>query len=324
MIKESVSTVQNTDDYIKSLRHPRGFPLLPEGWKTEWSTFRNATDRMQLFAVTHLRPTARGLGGPRVALVVHGMGEHGGRYLHLAHYLGDAVDAVVCLDLPGHGRSEGLRGDIERFDSLIDDIAHTVKRVHEQFAKRFGTAEVHLIGHSLGGHLVIRTCLKNPGLPIATLTASAPFLGIKVKVPAVKKAAATLLSRVWGSLQMETGLSATLLSHDPEVVKAYEEDRLVHGKMTPRFFMGVQAAMADTLTHTAGIACPFLLQVPMQDEVVDSDRALDFFRGLDSRHKTLKTYPQLFHEIYNETEKSLVLGDLKSFIQAHSQSGASA
>lgn len=316
---DPISVLQGSGaDYVKSLKIPRGFPSLPEGWKTEWSTFRNSNESLQLFSVTHLRPVGSGHGGPRVALVIHGMGEHGGRYLHLPHFLGDSVDAVTCLDLPGHGRSEGLRGDIGRFDSIVDDIALAVKRLHEQFTKRFGSAEIHLVGHSLGGHLVIRTVLQNAGLPIRSLTASAPFLGIKVKVPVVKKTAAILLSRVWGSLQLSTELDAGFLSHDPAVVDAYQSDRLVHDKMTPRFFTQVQAAMADTRAYRSGIECPFLLQVPMQDGVVDSELALEFFKELDSSRKELKTYPALFHEIYNETEKAEVLADLRGFIQTHS------
>ncbi len=302
-------------DYLKSLRVPRGFPGLPEGWSTEWGTFRNSTEKTQLFQVTHLRNG----GGPRVALVVHGMGEHGGRYLHLAHFLGDAVDAVRCLDLPGHGRSEGLRGDIERFDSLVDDIALAVRRTHEQFTRRFGGCELHLIGHSLGGHLVLRTALRHQGLPLASLTASAPFLGIKVKVPVIKKSAAVLLSRVWGSLQLDTELDAGLLSRDPEAVEAYRSDRLVHSKMTPRFFMQVQAAMADTLEQTRGIECPVMVQVAMQDGVVDSEKALDFFRNLDHPRKELKTYPQFFHEIYNELGKEQALADLRQWVLSHSR-----
>jgi len=318
--KNGAGAAGTGDDYIKTLRTPRGFPGLPAGWTTEWTTFRNASESMQLFQVTHLRSG----GGPRVALVVHGMGEHGGRYLHLAHYLGDAVDAVSCLDLPGHGRSEGLRGDIERFDSLIDDIAHAVRRTHEQFTKRFGRCELHLVGHSLGGHLVLRTALKHAGLPLVSLAASAPFLGIKVRVPVIKKSAAILLSKVWGSLQLDTELDAALLSHDPEAVEAYRADRLVHSKMTPRFFMQVQAAMQDTLSQTRGIECPVMVQVAMQDGVVDPERALDFFRNLDHARKELKTYPQFYHEIYNELGKEQPLGDLRDWIAANSRGAVGA
>jgi alpha-beta hydrolase superfamily lysophospholipase len=161
--------------------------------------------------------------------------------------------------------------------------------------------------------------LKHADLPIASLTASAPFLGIKVKVPVAKKSAAMLLSRIWGSLQLNTELDAGLLSHDPAVVEAYNEDRLVHSKMTPRFFMQLQAAMKDTLTHTRGIACPVMLQIPLQDGVVDSEMSLGFFRDLVSSTKELKTYPQFFHEIYNEAGKEQPLSDLREWIVKNSR-----
>jgi alpha-beta hydrolase superfamily lysophospholipase len=245
------------------------------------------------------------------------MGEHGGRYFHVPHYLQDVVDAVYCLDLRGHGRSEGLRGHVERFDCLADDVAHAVRRFEEQLRKRFGRAELHLLGHSLGGHLVLRTLFLHPDLPLLSATASAPFLGIKAKVPAVKKLAAHALSRVWGSLQLSTGIDVSGLSRDKGVCDAYLEDRLVHDKMTPQFFTGMQAAFSDTLGREDGIRVPLQILVPLQDPIVDPEKSLAFFRGLKHRDKQLKTYPGFYHEPLNELGKEQVFADLADWIRAH-------
>ena len=225
--------------YSGSILRPKGFPDLPQGWESDWETFAASDGGLQLFAVTH-RDRSTGIPAERARramLVIHGMGEHGGRYFHFPHYLQNAVSAVHCIDLRGHGRSEGLRGHIERFEQLTDDVALSVRRFYEQGVKRHGEGfELHVFGHSLGGHLVLRTAFLHSDLPAASYAISSPFLGIKVEVPVVKEFAAKMLSRVWGSLQMATALDAGLLSHDPEVIAAYREDRLVHDKMTPRFY----------------------------------------------------------------------------------------
>lgn len=300
---------------------PRGFPGLPEGWISEWETFQSSDGNLQLFGVLHhLEPWEPSPLAHRLLLVLHGLGEHGGRYLHVPHFVRSAVGAVYCLDHRGHGRSEGLRGHIERFDLFADDVAYTVKRLEEQLLKRFGKAEIHLLAHSLGGHVALRTLFLHPDLPLHSATVTSPFLGIKAKVPAVKKFAGLALARVWGSLQLSTGLDAALVSRDPEVVHAYRTDRLVHDKMTPRFFVLNQAAMDDTLSRDSGIRVPLQMIVSMGDGIVDEQKSLRFFKNLQHRDKQLKAVPDLYHEPLNEPEKDRVFADVTAWIESHSHS----
>ncbi len=281
---------------------PKGFPGLPADWVTDWSTFRSSDENAQIFTFTHHKLPWR---AKRALVVVHGMGEHSGRYLHLPHYLGDFYDTIHTLDLQGHGRSEGLRGHIERFDTLVDDVALAIRRFDDQLRRQFGEAEIHLLGHSLGGHVSLRTLLNHSELPIKAAVISAPFLGIKAKVPVVKKWAAQGLSRIWGSLQMDTGLDASGLSHDPAVAEAYLSDRLVHGKMTPKFFSELQAAMSDTLKRESPrLPVPTLFLVPLEDRLVDPELTRKFYQGIVTEDlKSWVEYPELYHEILNESER---------------------
>lgn len=249
--------------------------------------------------------------------MLHGFGEHGGRYQHVPHYAREAVDWVVVLDHRGHGRSEGVRGHLDRFDQLADDAALAVRRLDEKLRKRFGAAEIHLLGHSLGGHVVIRMLLAHPDLPLRSATASAPFLGIKAKVPLLKKTAAYALARVWGSLQLDTGQDVAALSHDRSVCECYAADRLIHSKMTPRFYTQMRAAMADTRSRQDGIQTPLQILVPMQDSLVDPEVSLRFFRDLKHRDKQLRTYAGFFHEPLNEIGKEQVFEDTVSWIRSH-------
>ena len=286
---------------------PAHFPALPRDWVSEWETFPSSDGALQLYSAIHHK---RDWKGHTALVVLHGLGEHGGRYLHFPHYVQSAVDAVYCLDHRGHGRAEGLRGHVEQFDLYADDAALAISRIEDHLKKRFGQSKVHLLGHSMGGLIALRTLFKYPNLPIASLSVSAPLLGIRVRVPVVKKTAAYLLSRVWGKLHMTSELDPNQLSHDQEVVEVYQKDRLNHNKVTPQFFVELEAAIADTMRRDSGLSIPLQMMVPLQDQIVDPEASLSFFRGLKNRDKVLKTYPSFFHESFNEIGKEQVFEDL--------------
>jgi alpha-beta hydrolase superfamily lysophospholipase len=305
----------------QGILQPRGFPGLPEGWVSEWETFASSDSELQLFMASH-HPTE--WASPKALIVLHGMGEHGGRYLHFPHFLKGDVGAVFCLDHRGHGRSEGLRGHAASFDLFVEDAALAIRRVDEQLRKRFGRSEIHLFGHSMGGHIALRTALLHPNLPIRSLTVSAPLLGIKVPLPLAKRAGARVLSRVWSTLQMASEIDPSLVSHDTEVVEAYKADRLVHKKGTPRLYTELLAAIEDTMGRDSGISVPLQMLVPMRDQIVDPEAALSFFRNLKLRDKQLKTYPNFFHESFNEIGKEQAFEDLRAWINQHSATAQAA
>ncbi|MCM2323047.1 MAG: lysophospholipase [Oligoflexia bacterium] len=268
---------------------------------------------MKLFSVLHAAPLQKPLTRPpRVLVVSHGLGEHGGRYLHLPHFLAGAVDAVFCVDHRGHGRSEGLRGHVDRFDSYCDDLGLAIRRVAERYGS--GGAEIHVLGHSLGGLIALRTLLNEPELPVRSLILSAPLLGIRVEVPFVKKMAAVTLSKLWGSLQLLNELEPGDLTHDPAVSEAYVADRLVHKKITPRLFSEMVATIDKTRKKDSGLAQPLLLLIPAEDRITDAAAATAFFHGLKHEDKQLKTYPGFFHEALNEVGKEKVFQDLSAWI----------
>ena len=294
---------------------PINFPSLPDQWTSKWETFPSSDGHLKLFSVTHMNSEAE---SHRALVILHGLGEHGGRYFHFPHYLKSEVSSIVCLDHRGHGRSEGLRGHIERFDSYADDVALAITRLDEILQKKFGKSEIHLLGHSMGGLIVLRTLFLYTQLPICSATVSAPLLAVKARVPTVKKSAAILLSKVWGSCHMTSELNPSDLSHDKEVVDAYQKDRLVHSKFTPKFFTQLMEHMEDTIKKDFGMNYSLQMLLPLQDKIVDSQVSLKFFRDLKLRDKLLKTYPDMFHEPFNELGKDEVFEDLRSWMRAHS------
>lgn len=293
---------------------PIGFPGIPAGWESEAVSF-SSPDGLHLFCAVHRNSKKP---GPRALVIIHGHGEHGGRYAHFPHYLSNTVDAIYCPDLRGHGRSEGLRGDVERFDQLAEDAAAVIREIEAQIRKRHGKAEIHLLGHSLGGHIALRTLFLNTDLPIASASVSAPFLGVKQKVPVAKKIAAHALSRIWGTLQLGTGIDVNGISRDPEVIAAYKRDRLVHDKMTPRFYTAMTEAWADTLEREGGISVPLQFLVPLADPIVDPEKSMALFERLVIHDKRIRTYEDFRHEPFNEIGKEGPFEDLKGWIASHS------
>ena len=250
---------------------------------------------------------------------MHGQGEHCGRYLHVPHFLSPPITDIYLLDLRGHGRSEGLRGHVNRFDEYTEDLAVFVSASRERFSARYGSVpEMHLYGHSMGGLIVLRLLILRPELHFTSAAITAPLLGLKMAVPGYKKALAYALSSVWGSLQLGSELDLSLLSRDKNVQEAYSKDLLIHDKATPRFFTELQKVMADTLKHTNGFESPLLFMVPMQDGIVDSEVTLAYVREIQDAKKDLKIYAEDRHEILNEVDKEQAFEDLKKWILKNS------
>lgn len=309
---------------------PEGFPGLPAGWESEWETFPASCGSLQLFSVTHHRDPWDADGrGPSALICFHGHGEHGGRYLHFPHYVKDAVNSVICPDWRGHGRSEGLRGHADKFGLMVEDGAMIIRRVDEQLRRRFGRSDIHLLAHSMGGLIALQMMLEHPTLPIRSVTISAPLLGLALEVPAVKKTAGRMLSVLWGSLQMASGLDPVKISHDPAVREAYFKDRLVHSKITPALFFGMEKAMAGVCKRGEGIHPPVQFLIPLQDQIVDPQVALDFARALRHPDKKIRTYEGYYHESFNEggqanVNKERAFEDLVSWISNHQRKPDSA
>ncbi|MDR3608754.1 MAG: lysophospholipase [Oligoflexia bacterium] len=304
---------------------PAGFPPLPAGWSTEFTTYPSHDGELKLFSATHTRPdlkkvTSRPL---RALVIAHGIGEHGGRYLHFPHYLADTVDLLFCPDHRGHGRSEGLRGHVDRFTDYSEDLRVGIERLGSQY-------EIHVLGHSMGSLILMNLLMDHPELPLYSAILSSPLLAVSVEVPLIKKAAAGALSNLWGNLQIRTGLNASMLSHDAAVVEAYRKDRLVHDFCTPRLYTEMSASMKKISHHAEAFAervrLPLLMQVPTGDKIVNSEAAIGFFHAVKSAKKDdtlkLKTYPGFFHEAYNETGKQQTFEDLKEWLSSETSSSS--
>jgi alpha-beta hydrolase superfamily lysophospholipase len=304
---------------------PAHFPKLPDFWTCEPEHLKSADGSLMLF-INHfhtqdLFPIVQGK-AVRVILLLHGFWEHSGRYAHvpfyLEKYLPGKFQSLVALDHRGHGKSEGVRGHVEDFDDFIKDAAQAVEWIKNKFsasvsASGSSNVEIHLLGHSMGGLVALRLSLLHPEIGFKSIVLSAPALGIKVQAPVVKKLAAQVLTHFWGSLQMDAEFDPTLLSKDPSVAKTYAADRLVHTKITPRFFMEFNKKILETRNLTQTRQVPALFLIPSLDGVIDPETTREYFSRYQNPNKELLELENLKHEIFNEVEKEQVFEKLCGF-----------
>ena len=244
-----------------------------------------------------------------VICLVHGLGEHCGRYNHMADFLSQARYATLSFDLPGHGLSGGKRGHVDSLDILLDDITSLL----DEASRRYPGKPRFLYGHSLGGLLVLVYVLSlKPALAGAITTA--PGLKTSLVEQRLKVAIANLLAPVLPRLSLPTGLDPTILSHDPEVVRAYIADPLVHDQATLNFARISLGAIAWVFEHAGDFCLPLLIMQGTADRLVYPEGSQEFAH-LVRGDCTLKLWEGFYHEIHNEPENQAVFTYLLNWLE---------
>ncbi len=289
---------------------PQGFPTVPADFDYETEVHESLDGEHTIFFNIFRK---KNVTPKRALLIIHGQGEHGARYQHFPHYLGEMYDLIIAPDLRGHGRSEGVRGHVERFDEYVDDALLGWNVLQKKVPIN---CKMDWFGHSMGGLISLRTFLYRQDLNADHLIISSPLIGLKVQVPLMKVIAAKMISKFWGALQMPTDLDSSKVCRDPNVVEAYNSDRLNHGIATPKFFFSLKDAMENLIQSDLRIneKTRVLFQLAGEDEIVDTSAAKDFFERLHHDDKKLIIYPGLYHEIFNELVKENVFDDLKKWL----------
>ncbi len=238
--------------------------------------------------------------------LVHGLGEHAGRYGHVAKALTAQGIAVHAIDLRGHGKSGGMRGHTPGLDQWLDDIRLLVERAHAGKAR-------FLYGHSLGGLLALRFGLR-PATPLAGVVATGPALRRSFEVPAVKILLGRLMAKVWPTFSQHSNLNPDDISRDKSIVQAYIDDPLVHDWASARLFIEATRAGEETLACAAEFNLPLLLICGQEDRLIDVGACETFFENTTSTDKTLRILPGLYHEVHNEPEKEGVIEEIAAWI----------
>lgn len=243
-------------------------------------------------------------------VLMHGLGEHGGRYAHVIRFFNDRGLSVRIYDHRGHGRSGGARGDVPGDATMLQDA----KIVIDDFARRLGredAASLLLFGHSMGGLFAARFATARLS-PLRGLILSSPALALPLS--GAQKTLAKILRAIAPGLGIPNGLQTRYLSHDPQIEADYLKDPLVHPKISARLLSSMLAAIDFSQSHAAELAIPALLVVAGDDHLVDAAGSDAFFRRLAPGIGTMHRYKDFYHEIFNEIESPRVFNDVGAWL----------
>ena len=242
--------------------------------------------------------------------VVHGLGDHAGRYAAFAEAMARRGMATFAMDLRGHGRSEGQRGHVDAWSQWLDDIGAFLGVVETHVG-----GEVIPLGHSFGGAAMLSAALDGRLRRARRFIVSSPALKAKVEVPRWKTTLGSATSRVVPRLALSNEVDAGLLSRIPEVVTAYRNDPLVHPKISSRLYTEWQKATADVLKRAGEIALPFLILAGDDDRLIDPAGSQELHRRA-SAVSELHMLPGRYHEPFNDLGSDEVFDIIATWVSA--------
>jgi acylglycerol lipase len=232
--------------------------------------------------------------------LVHGLGEHSGRWAHVGKVFAEAGIALVAFDLRGHGLSGGQRGHFPSLKAIMDDIHDHIR----QGSENFPGLPVFLYGHSLGGLLVLNYATYHKHDLCGVIAT-----GAGLRSPVLEQKGKVILSKVMGGLlptmTIPTGLDANGISRDQELVRAYKDDPLVHDVATLSTARIGMNAVERAFSHAAEFPVPLLIMHGAGDQVT-YPRGSQEFASMVPTSPTLKLWDRLYHEIHNEPEQDQV------------------
>ncbi|OQY34723.1 MAG: lysophospholipase [Anaerolineaceae bacterium 4572_5.1] len=232
--------------------------------------------------------------------LVHGHGEHIERYAHVAAAMNEAGYALMGFDHRGHGQSEGARGHTPSYDALLDDISAFLTQAEE----RYPNLPRFLYGHSMGGNLVLNYALRRKPT-LKGVIATGPWIKLAFEPPAIQVFLGKTMNKIYPAFIQASGLETAAISRDPNEVSAYENDPLVHDKISARLFVGMYEAGLWSLEHAAEFPLPLLLMHGSADRLTSAEASRQFAEAAGDA-VTLKVWDGWYHEIHNEPEKAEV------------------
>jgi alpha-beta hydrolase superfamily lysophospholipase len=254
-------------------------------------------------------------GASRAAvLVVHGYGEHSGRYQHVIERLVQHDYAVYALDHRGHGKSEGERAYCDSSEQFVNDLKLYFDRVK---AAQPGK-KLFVLGHSMGGLISLAFAERYQNEFDGLIVSGSP-VNADANVSAVLIAVGKVLNRVAPKLHLLDTGKPGILSSDPEIDVAWGNDPLTNKKpMRVRLGVELNRLAQDVRAHLPDLKLPVLILHGADDELVTPSGSQVAYEQAGSQDKTLKRYAGMRHEILNEVDKAIVLTDIVDWLDRHS------
>lgn len=247
--------------------------------------------------------------------LVHGFGEHSGRYFHVIESLRQENFEVWCIDFRGHGHSEGKRGDVADFCRYEEDVLAGLDHISNH--RTNADQKIFLLAHSMGALVSLRAI--NKAKPeVNGIVLSCPLFALKMPMPVWKRWASFVLAKLTPRIKVRSGIKGLDLSSDHEVVSAYDNDPLVLKNLSVRAFREILKGYQESSSLAQSMSLSFLMQLGGSDPVVDSHISQRWFSQVNHGKvdATMKVYPGFLHEIYNETNRHEAIKDFLQWLNA--------
>jgi alpha-beta hydrolase superfamily lysophospholipase len=269
--------------------------------------FLNSADHLRLYWQRYTPERAKA-----TVLVLHGAGDHCGRYPALTSALVKAGFQVALLDFRGHGQSDGRRWYVDSFTDYLHDVDAFAAKLSQD-----GTAGETLfaVGHSQGGLIASHWAIRNAAL-LTGLVLSSPWFRLAKPPPAAKVLAGKVVGRLVPWLPIDAGLDVAQLTTDPELQRWTDRDPLYGHKATPRWFDEAGRAQLEALRRAPELRTPLLVLVGGADPIADARAERSFFDAASSTDKKLVVYEGFRHELFNESQREQPIGEAVAWLSA--------
>ena len=247
--------------------------------------------------------------------ILHGYAEHSDRYMNMVNALVPHGYGLFAFDLRGHGRSEGRRGHVDHWSDYEADVSLFLDHIRAHMPDW----PTFLLGHSNGGLIALSYGLRAPhdhASGLRGVIASAPSLA-PPNISPILLTTGAVLSRVWPTFSMASGLNAAYLSRIPEVANAYRADPLVHDIGSARLSTEMTHAREWVLAHTDQWHLPLLLILGAADQVIPPQMTRQFYQRMNYTDKEIHIYPDSYHEVHNDLSAAQEMADLEHWMDRH-------
>jgi alpha-beta hydrolase superfamily lysophospholipase len=244
--------------------------------------------------------------------LIHGFGEYSERYGYWAKKFTEKGYVVHAIDYRGHGRSEGKRGHINKFDDFLNDVDVLIN----ESKKRYPNLPQFIYGHSLGGNIVTNYVLtRNNDFKGAVF--SSPWYKLSFSPSSIMLVLARMMNKIYPKFTQNSDLDVKGLSHDKKIVDAYIADPLIHEKISARMFFEIYNAGDWVLKNTDLLNIPALIQHGSGDKITSHKASKEFAEKAIALGKDVvyKEWPGLYHELHNELEKDVIFEFVVSWIE---------
>ncbi len=251
----------------------------------------------------------------KTVFLIHGLGEHSGRYADWALRFNAHDYNFLSFDLPGHGKSYGKRGHISSLENILDHIDFVLKK-SANFCQDHNMV---FYGHSMGGNIALNHCIKR-NYPFKALIITSPWLKLVSKPSGLHQLLISLANRFAPSITIKIPFNASEMTHDEAIMKSYSEDPLNHGRISVRLFHEMSQGAQTALSNIYKINYPFLLMHGSADTITSSKASKSYVLNTGKRIQ-FKLWEGQFHELHNEATREEVFNYIIQWLEQIDREG---